>query len=254
MIDSHCHLEFQDFDEDRDKVIEKSKKVLKALVDSSAEIEKSEEVLNLHEKHPKFIFPSLGLHPTEAIKSSRKEIEEHKKKIRRHVDEIVAIGEVGLEYNHQKSEEKEKSKNVFREFIELSNDLDLPLVIHSRNAIKDTLEILKEKDGTTIIHCFAGNREEMKEALDRGYYLSFGGIIFRMEDKYRSLLEDVPLENILLETDAPFLARKKKDRSEPSFIKEVAERISNIKRVDFSKLWKTTGQNAVEAFDLPVEL
>jgi len=253
MIDSHCHLEFGDFDRDREDVIEKSRQKIDAVVDSSARIETSKDVINLHEKHSDFIFPTLGLHPKEAAKTSEHEISEYRKFIEEKIDKIVGIGEVGLDYHHVKGEgNRKRCKRIFEDFIEISNFLNLPLIVHSRKSMKDTMKILKEAKNEVIIHCFSGNIENLEESLDRGYYLSFGGIIFRSADRYRKILEKVPLQNLLLETDSPFLAKKKNDRTNPWFIREVAEKIAEIKDMKFSEIWKNAGDNAKKVYDLPI--
>ncbi len=255
MIDSHCHLEFDHFNGEREKVIITAKNRLKGIVDSSANINHAQDVLKLHEDHPNFIFPSLGLHPKEAVQASKEEIEEFKNMARNEKDKIVAIGEVGLDYYHVKNNEKrDRSKEVFEEMIKLSNSLELPLVVHSRNSLEDALKILEDKNGDVIIHCFAGSEEELEECIDRNYYLSFGGIIFRSKNKYRPLLKKTPLENLLLETDAPFLAKSKKDRSEPWLIREIANEIAEIKGVDFNEVWEKAGKNAKNVFSLPISL
>lgn len=148
MIDSHCHLEFKDFDKDREQVIKTAKNRLEALVNSCAEIKTSELVLNLHEKYPNFVFTSLGLHPKSALSVSGEEIEEYKKMIQEREREIVAVGEVGLDYFHVRDESKKrKCEEIFTDFVELSNNLNLPLVVHSRNAMEDTMEVLENKGG-----------------------------------------------------------------------------------------------------------
>lgn len=255
MIDSHCHLEFKHFNKDRKKVIEKCKRRLKAVLDSCAEIDHAEKVMELHRQHPGFIFPCLGLHPDKAVKYSEDEIERYKEFIRENKDDIVAIGEIGLDYAQVKGKENiERSKEIFLDFIELSDELDLPVVIHARKSMEDTLEILKEKKGDVVIHCFAGDLGDVEEALKRDYYLSFGGMVFRAPYRYREILQEVPLESLLLETDAPFLAKRKGDRAEPWFIREVAEKISTVKGCDFDDVWKAAGVNAKEVFDLPIDI
>lgn len=255
MIDSHCHLEFKHFDGDRGEVIDRSERRLKAVVDSCAEIDHAEKVLELHKQHPGFIFASLGLHPSRAVNTPDGELEKYRQFIRENAEDIVAIGEVGLDYTQVKGEEKvERSKEIFLDFIELSDELDLPVVIHARKSMEDTLEILKEKDGDVVIHCFAGDLGDVEEALKRDYYLSFGGMVFRSPYRYREILERVPLDNLLLETDAPFLAKKKGDRSEPWFIREVAEKIATVKGCDFEEVWKGAGINAREVFGLPIDI
>lgn len=255
MIDSHCHLEFNDFDGDREKVIKTAKNRIEGIVNSSAEIKLAQKVLDIHKNHPNFIFPSLGLHPKRVAAASNGELEEFKEIIRKNEEDIVAIGEVGLDYYHLKKEDKrEKCRNVFDDFVSLSNSLDLPIVVHSRNSLNDALDILEKKEGNVIIHCFAGDMDDLEECLDRDYYLSFGGIIFRAEEKYKTLLKETPLDNLLLETDAPFLAKRKEDRSEPWFIREVADEIARIKDLEFSEVWKQAGENAKEVFNLSKRL
>lgn len=255
MIDSHCHLEFEDFDGDRDEVIKKARHRIKGIVNSSAEIETAKDVLRLHRNNPKFIFPSLGLHPKRAIKASDEELDKFRRTVKEKSGEIVAIGEVGLDYAQVENPKKrQESKEIFRDFLRLSNDLGLPVVVHARRAMDDTLQILKEKEGDVIIHCFAGDLEDMYEAVGRGYYLSFGGIIFRMRKKYERIFQDIPLDNLLLETDAPFLAKRKEDRSEPWFIWDVAERIAEIRGKNFTKVWRKAGENAKDVYDLPIDI
>lgn len=255
MIDSHCHLEFGHFDDDREKVIDKSKEKLEAVVDSCAEIDTSEDVLELHRDHSGFIFPSLGLHPRFAANISNRELQDYKKKIEELRSEIVAVGEVGLDYYHIKdTTERERCEEVFQEFVEFSNYLDLPLVIHSRDSMADALDILEKSEGEVIIHCFSGNIDQLRESLDRGYYISLGGMIFRAKNKFNGIIEELTLENLLLETDAPFLAKEKGGRSEPWFIQEVAERIARVKEASFPEVWESAGRNAVEVFDLPIKL
>ncbi len=254
MIDSHCHLEFDDFDGDREEVVRKSKDRLEAVVDSCARINKSGEVLDLHREHPEFVFATFGLHPKGAVEASDDEIENYKSFIRDEREEIVGIGEVGLDYFHVKgSDERNRSAEVFSDMVKFSDELGLPVVVHSRNSTQDALDILKDKEeGDVIIHCFSGDGKDLEEALDRDYYLSFGGMVFRSRKKYEELLKETPLENLLLETDAPFLAKRKGERSEPWFIEEVAERISEIMDLDFEEVWGSAGRNAKEAYDLPI--
>lgn len=253
MIDSHCHLEFRHFDEDRNEVIKRSREEIEGIVDSCAETKTLEQVLNLHEENPDFIFPTLGLHPTKAVEISKEGLESYKKTIADNNEKLVAIGEVGLDYFHLKNaNERERSKEVFLEFVELSNELCKPLVIHSRKSMKDTMEVLENKRGDVMIHSFSGDIDDLQEAVNRGYYLSFGGIIFRSPGKYEVLLDRTPLERLLIETDAPFLARNKGERSEPWFIKSIAERISEIKDMDFSEVWNVAGENAKNVFNLPL--
>ncbi len=256
MIDSHCHLEFKHFDGDREEVIDKAKDRIKAVVNSSAEINKARDVIRLHREHKEFIFPSLGLHPKRALEASDDELENFKRIIKERRNDIVAIGEVGLDHAQVRDPRKRKRcKEIFADFIKLSNDLDLPVVVHARKAMDETLRILKKhKEGDVVIHCFAGNIKHLRDALEEGYYISLGGIIFRSQKKYERIIDVLPHENLLLETDAPFLAKKKSDRSEPWFIWDVAERVAEVKGRNFKKVWESAGENAKKVFDLPIDI
>nr|AGF93078.1 deoxyribonuclease, TatD Mg-dependent [uncultured organism] len=244
-------MEFRHFDGDREEVIEESMDRIDGLVCSSIEMETVEQVLGLHREYPGFVFACLGLHPPRSVEVSEGYIDEHKQLIRDNVGDIVAVGEVGLDYYHLKdSGERERSKEVFREYIDLSNELQLPLVVHSRDSMGDVLDILEGEKEEVLIHCFAGNEEHLEEALDRDYYLSFGGMIFRAPNKYKKLLRKTPLDNLLLETDAPFLAKKKRNRSNPWFIKEIAQKIAEIKKNNFNQIWRKAKENAKEIFKI----
>lgn len=256
MIDSHCHLEFEQFDGDREEVIEEAKKRLKAVVNSAAEIDKAKDVIKLYRENKDFIFPSLGIHPKRVVRASMNELEDYKSFIKRRRGEIVAVGEVGLDHAQVKDPKKRQHcKEIFADFIELSNDLEVPVVVHARGAMDEALRILqRHNEEEAIIHCFSGNLKQLKEALGEGYYISLGGLVFRQRGKYEQLIDSLPLDNLLLETDAPFLAKKKSDRSEPWFIWDVAERIAEIKGGNFRKVWRKAGENAVEVFDLPIDI
>lgn len=255
MIDAHCHLEFGQFDGERKEVIERSKERIEGIVDSCAEIEKMDGVLELHEKNEDFIFPCLGLHPTRAVEASWERLKGYMEKIRNNRERIVGLGEVGLDYHHLKEKKKrERSKEIFEDFVELSNELDLPLVVHSRGAMEDAFDVLQRKDGDVLVHCFSGDEGDLREAMDRGYSISLGGIVFRSKRKYRRIIEEVPLENLLLETDAPFLARNKGDKSYPWDIRDVARRIAGIKETEFGEVWRQSGRNASEFFELPIDI
>ncbi len=253
MIDSHCHLEFDHFNKDREKVIKKAKKELEAVIDSCVGPKDLDKVLQLHKKHPNFIYVSTGLHPKTAKNITNTELKDYKDQIRKNRDKVVAIGEIGLDYHHvRKPKDKEKTKTILEDMINFSNSLDLPIVIHSRNSMNDVMKILqKNTENNVIIHCFSGNNKNLKEALDRDYYVSIGGMIYRNPTKYKKLVKNTPLNKLLLETDAPFLAKKKQNRSNPWFIKQIAEKIAQIKNTNQEKILKTTAKNTKTAYNLP---
>jgi len=254
MIDAHCHLEFNQFDGMRDEVIKKSKERLLAVIDSAAEETRAPTVLNLSEKHPNFIFPVLGLHPSYAVECSDEKLNNYLEYIRNRKDLIYGIGEVGLDYFHVTDDtSRELTKRVFKKFILLSNELKLPLVIHTRDAMDDTLDILEENDAEKVmLHTFTGNIPQSERVIDLGYYVSFSTMICRTKE-YDKSIKRIPLYRILLETDSPFLAPKKGELNYPWNIKLVAQRIAELKGYDFDYVWKVCAQNAIDFFKLPIK-
>lgn len=255
MIDVHCHLEFKNFDADREKVLEESKQKLKAIINSGCEPNLFKKVKNIAEDNKGFVFPTYGLHPSKALDFSAEEIEKYKRRIKENLHTTVAIGEIGLDYYHVKEKyDRRETEKIFLDWLHFSDELELPALIHTRNAMKDTLKILEKKEkNDIIIHCFSGRIEDLVTCIDRGYYISIGGLIFR-SNIYKSLIKRAPLDKILLETDAPFMAKEKSTRNNPWFIKEVAEEIANIKETSFSKVWRKCGKNAIDVFDLPLQI
>ncbi|MFB6216324.1 MAG: TatD family hydrolase, partial [Candidatus Aenigmatarchaeota archaeon] len=195
------------------------------------------------------------LHPTGAVGLDDRQIQGYMERVRDNREDIVGVGEVGLDYHHVEDPGKrERTREVFEDFVELSNELGLPLVVHTRNAMEDTLKILRSKKGKVLVHCFSGDLDDLEEVLDRGYNISLGGIIFRFRQKYEKIIDRVPLDNLLLETDAPFLAKNKSDTSYPWFIGEIAEEIADIKDVEFDEVWEAGGKNASDFYDLPIDI
>ncbi|MFB6076203.1 MAG: TatD family hydrolase [Candidatus Aenigmatarchaeota archaeon] len=251
MIDTHCHLEMNKFDDERDEVLRKCGKNLKAVIVSSAEINTAEKVLQISENNEN-IFSTLGLHPEPALKNSNQEIEEHIEFIRKNAEKIVGIGEVGLDYYLIKDKDKrERTKEIFERYVELAEELSMPLVIHARDSINDVLDILKPRDlRNVILHCFSGSIEQLKEALERNYWISISTLVCK-SSHHKKLTNQTPLDNILLETDAPYLSPDS-GTNYPWKIEQSARKIAQIKGFNFEKVWKKTGENAIEAFDLPI--
>lgn len=260
MIDAHCHLEQRDYNLDLDKVIEKCRKAgLKAIVTSCAHPEDLEKTMAIVSKYSD-IFATIGLHP-EYIKELKPG---DKKKtidfIRKNKDKIVGVGEVGLDFFWVKEDSwRRKQAELFREFITLGKTLNKPLVIHSRDAFEETIQILEEeKTKNVLMHMFGAN-QLVKRVVENGWMISINTILLKSK-KHKKIARDIPLENLLLETDAPWLAPKallegdKKARNDPTSIKIVAQKIAEIKKISFEDIWKTCGKNAVEFFKLSVKI
>ena len=255
MIDVHCHLEQEDYNKDRDEVIEKCKKELKAIITSSAHPRDFELTMNLTEKYKNFVFASFGIHPEYIKEVSEKEIESFLEKVKQNKNRIVAIGETGLDFWWTKEKEwREKQKELFIRLISLAKELGKPLIIHCRDAFEDTLRILEQEDAKDVdMHMF-GNHNFVSRIIKNGWNISMNTIILRSKS-YGKVVRDCPIERLMLETDAPWLSPKKliegvETRNDPTSIKIVAEKISEIKKIRFEEVWQKCKENAIKFFKL----
>ncbi|MFH1576974.1 MAG: TatD family hydrolase, partial [Candidatus Margulisiibacteriota bacterium] len=200
-----------------------------------------------------YVFNAFGLHPHDASEWK----DDLPDKIRQLAQEkkIIAIGETGLDY-HYKLSPLEKQQEVFRKFLQLSQELDLPAVIHSRDAAKDTLTILHEENQgklKAVLHCFGGDMELGQQALDLGLLISFtANITFKKADQIRNAAKEIPLDKIMIETDCPFLAPQayRGKRNEPSYVVKVAEQIAEVKGIKLEEVAMQTTKNARNFFKL----
>ncbi len=255
MIDAHCHLEQKDYEKDRDEVIDRCRQQMKAVVTSCAHPRDFDLTLQLTEKYKGFVFAAVGLHPEYVKEISEKEKDEFLELVKQNKDKIVALGEVGLDFHWIKeSEWQEKQKEWFVQFIEFSNEIKKPLVVHSREAYEEVVKILEQQDAKQVhLHLF-GDNNLVKRIADNGWYVSIGPIVLRSK-KHFQITRDMPIEQLLLETDAPWNAPEvflegKKVRNEPTAVKIVAEKIAEIKKMSFEEVWKTCGENAIKFFNL----
>jgi TatD DNase family protein len=263
MIDSHCHVEWESYDSDRDALIAKWKRELKAVISACSRPHDFDKALTFPVKYPKFVFICAGFHPEFMKDVSAADKKVYLEKVRKNKDKIVAIGEIGLDYDWVKEPaEQEMSRKLFEEMLELAKELNLPVVIHSRNSHKDVLDILERSAPPKVyLHMWGGHQEEfMKRVLAAGYFVGVNTIVYTSKN-YKKVVRDVPLDRLLLETDAPWLALKKegdawkidpKARNEPTSIRMVAEKVAEIKGVPFETVWKTCGENAIRFYSLPL--
>jgi TatD DNase family protein len=244
IIDVHCHLDFEQFDEDRDEVIKRAKEnEVKVIISNGTNLQKNKKVLELSKKYD-IVKPAYGIYPTEAEEMSQGEIEEILEFIEK--NKPMAIGEVGLDLNHGKNIDKQKE--VLKKLIALSKKLDIPLIVHSWKAEKETIEFLKEnKAEKVIMHCFCGNADLTKEAESLGYLFSIPTSIVKSKT-FRKLAKRIQLKSILTETDAPFLSPYEGKRNEPSFIKESIRKIAEIKEITEEELKKIIFMNYQNLF------
>lgn len=208
MIDSHCHLNFVDFDENRDEIINKCKSEFKYIVDCGASIEGNLRSLKLKEKYDGFIKSTMGYHPVYAGRDNQETTQKTIAQIIENLDNIQAIGEIGLDFSEKRSEDELKRQHDnFHKMLELASEYNMPIVLHVREAEKHALDIIKEYPNIpdVIFHCFSGGKSTALEAVDCGYYISFAtNALF--SKKHKKNIKAVPLENMLTETDSPYLS------------------------------------------------
>jgi len=245
LIDVHCHLTAPEFEGKVGEIVEKSVKAgVKTIITSGLGYEDGLKALEISDY--RIVYPSLGVSPYR-LEGYERVIELISRESRR----IVAIGEVGLDYWRVRDDEgRDRQRRVFREFIELSKSLDLPLIIHSRSAGKYALEILfKMKAERVIMHAFDGAAKHALKAVERSYMFSIPPSIARSQQK-RNLVKRIPLENLLLESDSPVLSPVAGQVNYPWNILVSAEWIGKIKGVPIEKVIEVTGRNAAEILDL----
>lgn len=252
MIDSHCHLNFVDFDENRDEIINKCKSEFKYIVDCGASIEGNLRSLKLKDKYDGFIKSTMGYHPVYAGRDNQETTQKTIAQIIENLDNIQAIGEIGLDFSEKRSEDELKRQHDnFHKMLELASEYNMPIVLHVREAEKHALDIIKEYPNIpdVIFHCFSGGKSTALEAVDCGYYISFAtNALF--SKKHKKNIKAVPLENMLTETDSPYLSPIKGEANQPSNIKMTIERIERTKHIDFEEIEKQTEKNAIQVYNL----
>ena len=245
LIDTHCHLCSNDY-ENVDEIIKNMDGIMIA---SGCSDKTNREVLELIEKYTN-VYGAIGIHPEEVdtiTDATFKIIEDNINN-----PKIVAIGEIGLDYYWVK-DNKEKQKEVFRKQLELATKYNKPIVVHSRDAIQDTYDILKEYKLKGTLHCFNSSLEMAKEFIKLGYKIGVGGVVtFKNTKKLQDIVKELDLKHILLETDSPYLTPEpyRGKRNEPSLVYYVAKRIAELKEIETDEVIKVTGDNAIEVFDL----
>jgi len=247
LIDSHCHLDFNDFEEDLEDILLRAKENgITAMLNAGNNINELDKQLQLSEAYP-FIYTAVGVHPHNAEEYTNIKAADFIEKSQH--PKVVAIGECGLDYYYDNSP-RDLQKKIFIEQIIAAQETGLPLIIHTRDADDDTIAILEEyykkSPFSGEIHCFSGSHKLAEFALSIGFYISASGIItFNKSGDLRDIFKDIPLEKLLVETDAPFLAPipMRGRRNEPAFVRYTAERLAQLKEVSFEKLAQITSDN-----------
>jgi TatD DNase family protein len=251
MIDSHCHLAAAQFNDDRDAVIKRARAAgVSPMVTIGDTMTESEANMTIIEQHDD-VFATVGVHPHHAKDwqdthlDQLKKWTEHKK--------VVGIGEIGLDYHYMHSPKKEQQE-VFRTQLTLAKELDLPITVHSREAIEDTWNIISDiKPQKLVLHCCCELFADVKRFLEQGYFLSFTGIAtYPKSIEIRETIKHCPLDQLMIETDAPFLAPQKYrgKRNEPAYVVDVAKCVAEMKTLSLEEVEKATTDNTVHFFGL----
>ena len=247
LVDTHCHLDNEKFDEDRLEVIERIKENLEFCVNIGYDLASSKKSLELAKEYD-FIYAVIGVHPIDIAEYSE-EVEKELELLGKN-PKVVAIGEIGLDY-HWMTEPKEVQQERFKRQLELAERLNKPVVIHTRDAMEDTVNILKEYPNITgVIHCYPGSLETAKQLVDR-FYLGIGGTLtFKNSKKAVEVVKDIPLDRIVIETDCPYLTPEpfRGKRNEPIYVEYVAKKIAEIKEISVEDVTKVTTENAKKLY------
>ena len=259
LIDSHTHVQFSKFDKDRDEVIKRSFDNGIWMVNVGADKESSIKAVELAEKYQEGIYVTVGVHPHDA--ESEFDYEFFKNLALN--PKVVAIGECGLDYffnqqltTNKLQQIKEKQKKLFIKQIGLSKEINKPLMIHCREAFDDLIVILKScflftSDTPGTIHFFTGDKENAEQLLKMGFYFTFNGLI-TYNRQFDEIIKIIPLDKILIETDAPWVAPEphRGKRNEPLYVVEVAQKIAEIKNISQEKFYKQVTENNFKIFNL----
>ncbi len=253
-VDTHTHLQFETFNEDRELVIQRAiENNVGAMITIGTDLSSSRQAVELAEKYAA-VYAAVGIHPTDCEQADDHDFEQIRE-LAGH-EKVVAIGEVGLDYYHMRAS-KEKQINSFVYQIQMARELELPLIIHNRDSHQDLYDVLKEQNipqQGAVLHSFSGDMDFLEKILELNLLISFTGNITFKNSKSDDLVKNTPLECLLLETDSPFLtpAPFRGKRNEPAFVVHTAQKIADLKGVSLKEVETVTTDNAVHFFRLDI--
>ncbi len=238
IIDTHAHLNFKDYDKDREEVIERSLKEGVFMINIGTHLSSSKRAVEIAHQHERGVYASVGLHPIYEEEYSE---EDYRKLLLS--EKVVALGEIGLDkkYAHK------NQLPYFQKQLQLAKEHCLPVILHCRMAHKEIREEIEKYKLSGVVHCFTGSKKDARDYIEKGFYLGFNGIIFKTS--LDTVIKETPLERVLLETDSPYLTPPmEKGRNEPLYVKHVASRIAEIKGISTEEVIKKTFSNAEDLF------
>lgn len=253
LFDSHAHIDFPRYNKDRKKVIERARaEGVKYILNCGADLESSQRAVKLADEF-EGIYAAVGIHPHEASLYSI----EIAKKLQKLAENkmVVAFGEIGLDYHYDNSP-RDEQRQAFRAQLRLAESLNLPVIIHSREAEEDTINILREEwdpENGGVVHCYSSSAEMAKDLLDLNFHIGFTGLItFKNLEWLRRIVSNTPIKRILVETDSPYMSPEpfRGRRNEPARVKEVARRVAECHNLTIEKTAEITTQNGLKLFKI----
>ena len=253
MIDTHCHIDFEEFDDDREDVIKRAKDKLDHVIVSGYSNESNMKVLQLSKDYEGFIYPTFGVHPVSSQNASEEDLRIAHENIRNNLDSILAVGEVGMDYYYVTDKAlRERQQEIFKSFLELANEYRVPIVMHVRDCEKKAVNIIEDYDDIPyfVFHCYGGSLKTAKRIMNRGdSYMSFSTMLCYSKH-HQDLIEKIDLDYVLTETDSPYLAMTKEERNEPANVVKAVHKIAEIKNMDVSTVDEITTNNARKIFKI----
>lgn len=257
LIDTHCHLNFDEFENDREEIIGRCLNNDIWMINVGADYETSKKAVEIAEKYEKGVYASVALHPHNVGKE-KFDIKKFKELVKN--PKVVAIGECGLDYAFCENDEEiqKLQQKVFIEHLKLAKEVNKPVIIHSRRLFPEILKLITQNSllkTRGVLHCYMGRWSYAEEYLKLGFYISFTGLITYARD-YDKVIKNTPLDRILIETDAPYLTPEpirnpeNNSRNEPQYVEYVARKIAEIKELSFEQVAEQTTKNAKELFNL----
>lgn len=262
LVDVHCHLNHALYKEDLDAVIKRAKEAgVKVILCSGVNPPGNRQVLELAQKYPKIVKACLGIYPIDALGLSEGEtglprqtvainLKEEFEFIKKNKDKIIGIGEIGMDFHWDKEHHAQQEEN-FRKIIRFAIELKQPIVIHSRKAEKECIDVLeqeiKNKDISVVMHCFSGNKKLIQRAAGLGYYFSIPANIIKLQH-FQTLVEMVDLKQLLTETDGPWLSPYSQGHNEPAFVAEAIKKIAEIKKLTEKEVADQIWENYLAVF------
>lgn len=253
LIDSHAHLDDPKFNKDRDRLIKSLKQNdISLVINVGADVSSSIKSVKLADEYEN-IYAAVGVHPHSAKEMDDSTIDVLKAFAKR--DKVVAIGEIGLDFHYDNSP-RDIQRKWFIEQIKLAKELNMPIIVHSRDADQETFDILKEEADERLrglLHCYSGSAEMAKDYIDLGFYISLAGpVTFKNARKPKEVAKVVPMDKLLIETDSPYLTPEphRGKRNEPLYVRHVASMIAELRGMDFEDVGRITSENTKRLFNI----